>query len=264
MKTSQECDPQRRLRHGAFTLIELLVVIAIIAILAAMLLPALSKAKSSAIRVQCANNLKQWGIAVNMYGGDNHDFFPDLTLPGAHDLSWLPYAFNTGFYPSYLYKNHAGNASTQRAANDVVYCPDDQWHRYQEQLPGYETNLIGYMYLPGRAANGDVSVDGDYNSFGLGAWCTKRNKLGGPYRRAPVMVDRLQQWQTGWLDSGVILSVHRGKANVPNGGNFLYEDGHVEWRKFSLGNLKGTIDIGVQGGGWTLYFRPTELTAGPW
>ena len=78
------------------------------------------------------------------------------------------------------------------------------------------------------------------------------------------MVDRLQEYYLSWQFSGVNLSVHRGNGNIPTGGNFLYEDGHVEWRKFSLGNLKGTIDLGVQGGGWTIYFRPAELTTGPW
>ena len=48
------------------------------------------------------------------------------------------------------------------------------------------------------------------------------------------------------------------------GGNFLYEDGHVEWRKFNLGNLKRTVDIGVAGGSWTMYYRPADLNAGPW
>ena len=136
MKTSRKRDPQRFLRSRAFTLIELLVVIAIIAILAAMLLPALSSAKRRAVIIQCASNLKQWGLAVNMYAGDNQNSFPDLNLPGAHDLSWMPYAFNTGFYPSYLYPNHAGTATQERALNDVLYCPDDQWHRYRGTTAG--------------------------------------------------------------------------------------------------------------------------------
>jgi prepilin-type N-terminal cleavage/methylation domain-containing protein len=93
--TNAFAAPQRRrCENAGFTLIELLVVIAIIAILAAMLLPALSAGKERAQRTVCKSNMRQVAMGALMYAMDNKELFPDDEFPGGGDYhaSWLSIA----------------------------------------------------------------------------------------------------------------------------------------------------------------------------
>ena len=127
----QSLQSKGRLIPTAFTLIELLVVIAIIAILAAMLLPALSKAKSRAKTLACLNNLKQLEMCLHLYIGDNNDFFvPNNTVavPGSPESdvtgpSWLPdLSASTELNPSNIIN---GLLFPYNKSLGIYHCPAD-------------------------------------------------------------------------------------------------------------------------------------------
>lgn len=250
----------------AFTLIELLVVVAIIAILAGMLLPALAKAKAKAQKTLCASNGRQWGVAIAMYAGDNAEAFPDNSQ-GFH-LSWMMPSMSN-FWMNYLLPNRRGTRQGQRAKNDVLFCPTDEWHRAFEVgniVQDTDPQLLGYFYLPGRRR--EVSKT-DVDSFALAAGTAEwfyRVKMGSTEQRAPVLMDKNQatgprttnvydarlNWFTTIDGRRVATGSHRQPRGAPDGGNFLFEDGHVQWfigRRISLGAGGGSI------GDWMCYFK---------
>ena len=114
----------------AFTLIELLVVIAIIAILAAILLPVLAQAKKRAIQVQCLNNVRQLGLGMTLYTGENNEVYPFLASKNGYlPQDWIYWRISVNYPPPsqspIMAELGASAAPTNGGVNSVFKCPAD-------------------------------------------------------------------------------------------------------------------------------------------
>jgi prepilin-type N-terminal cleavage/methylation domain-containing protein/prepilin-type processing-associated H-X9-DG protein len=199
----------------AFTLIELLVVIAVIAILAAMLLPALAAAKQRAWTIACNSNLHQISLGMTMYADDDNGFYPESggvipwgqTDPHTHCASWMEQIF------SYIQNTN------------VYKCPANQLQPASSQSPFNYFNGARAAYV---LINDDAPVDSNRIKFPVAYVLSGDTLWSGGGTKIDADKDDYSQNCVGGPANG---SPSEGWQAHSKGQNILFADGHSKWYK---------------------------------